>query len=61
MMLKKMKVSSQLKGGIYEVSFGYNTKLYNEYRDFCKKRGWLMSRQFEIMMEKQLKHQEEAI
>ena len=22
-----MKVSSQLKGGIYEVSFGYNTKL----------------------------------
>jgi len=22
-----MKVSSQLKGGIYEVSFGYNSKL----------------------------------
>jgi len=22
-----MKVSSQLKGGMYEVSFGYNTKL----------------------------------
>lgn len=22
-----MKVSSQLKGGIYEVSFGYNTKM----------------------------------
>jgi len=56
-----MKVSRQLKGGIYEVSFGYNTKLYNEYRGFCKKRGWLMSRQFEIMTEKQLKHQEEVI
>ena len=25
--LKKMKISSRLKGGIYEVSFGYNTKL----------------------------------
>jgi hypothetical protein len=27
MMLKKMKISSQLKGGIYEVSFRYNTNL----------------------------------
>ena len=25
--LKKMKISSQLKGGIYEVSFRYNTNL----------------------------------
>ena len=25
--LKKMKISSQLKGGIYEVSFGYHSKL----------------------------------
>ena len=25
--LKKMKISSRLKGGIYEVSFGYNTNL----------------------------------
>jgi hypothetical protein len=56
-----MKISSRLKGGIYEASFRYHSKLYNEYRDFCKKRGWLMPRQFEIMMEKQLKHQEEVI
>ena len=27
MRLKKMKISSQLKGGIYEVSFRYNTNL----------------------------------
>ena len=27
MRLKEMKVSSQLKGGIYEVSFGYNPNL----------------------------------
>jgi len=27
MRLKEMKVSSQLKGGIYEVSFGYNPKM----------------------------------
>jgi hypothetical protein len=26
MRLKEMKVNSQLKGGIYEVSFGYNPK-----------------------------------
>ena len=25
--LKKMKISSWLKGGIYEVSFGYNPKM----------------------------------
>jgi hypothetical protein len=27
MRLKNMKISSQLKGGIYEVSFRYNTNL----------------------------------
>ena len=27
MRLKEMKISSLLKGGIYEVSFGYNTNL----------------------------------
>ncbi|HJH26852.1 MAG TPA: hypothetical protein C5S37_08805 [Methanophagales archaeon] len=25
--LKEMKISNQLKGGIYEVSFGYHSKL----------------------------------
>jgi hypothetical protein len=27
MRLKEMKISSQLKGGIYEVSFGHHSKL----------------------------------
>ena len=27
MRLKEMKISSQLKGGIYKVSFGYHSKL----------------------------------
>lgn len=37
------------------ITLRVNTKLYNEYRDFCKKKGWLISRQFEIMIEKVLK------
>ena len=31
-----------------------NSKLYNNYQDLCKKKGLLFSRQFEILMEKQL-------
>jgi hypothetical protein len=96
-----MKVSSLLKGGIYEVSFGYNPQMegyttlmsdipmlsairkrafgkgdrkfmtllhsfngkerrtgkeiYDIYRDFCKKKGCLISRQFKFMIEKQMK------
>ncbi|MBI3051702.1 hypothetical protein HYY74_04570 [Candidatus Woesearchaeota archaeon] len=30
-------------------------KLYDLYREFCKRKGWLISRQFELMMEAQLK------
>jgi antitoxin component of RelBE/YafQ-DinJ toxin-antitoxin module len=30
--------------------------LYNKYREYCKKKGLLISRQVEIMMEKQLKN-----
>ncbi len=42
--LKEMKISSRLKGGIYEVSFGYHSKLdgicdidvgYTEVRRHC--------------------------
>ena len=29
--------------------------LYYKYRKFCKKKGWIISRQFEIMMEEQMK------
>ena len=29
---------------------------YKKYKEYCKKRGLVVSRQFEIMMEKQLKN-----
>ena len=36
------------------ITLKVNSKLYNNYRKFCKDKGWIVSRQFEIMMEKQL-------
>ena len=36
------------------VTLKVNSDLYEKYRDFCKKKGWIVSRQFEIMMEGQL-------
>jgi len=32
-----------------------NEALYNTYKEYCKKKGLLISRQVEIMMEEQLK------
>lgn len=37
------------------ITLRVNSKLYETYKEFCKKKGWLLSRQFEIMMEEQLK------
>jgi len=37
------------------ITLRVNAELYDKYRDFCKRKGWLISRQFEIMMEDQLK------
>lgn len=37
------------------ITLRVNAQLYENYKDFCKKKGWLLSRQFEIMMEEQLK------
>jgi len=37
------------------VTLSVNSDVYDKYREFCKKKGWLVSRQFEIMMEEQLK------
>ena len=37
------------------ITLRVNSELYNKYREFCKKNGLLISRQFEIMMEEQLK------
>ncbi len=32
------------------VTLSADKGFYDKYRDFCKKKDWLMSRQFEIMM-----------
>lgn len=37
------------------ITLRVNSELYDKYREFCKKKGLLMSRQVEIMMEEQLK------
>ncbi len=36
------------------VTLNVDEDLYNKYREFCKKKGWIISRQFEIMMEEQM-------
>ena len=37
------------------VTLNVDEDLYDKYRKFCKKKGWIMSRQFEIMMGEQMK------
>ena len=37
------------------VTLKADSELYDEYREFCKKKGLIVSRQFEIMMEQQMK------
>ena len=37
------------------ITLKVNSKLYDKYRVFCKKKGLIVSRQFEIAMEDQLK------
>lgn len=36
------------------VTLRVKKELYDQYREFCKKKGLLVSRQFEILMEEQL-------
>jgi len=36
------------------ITLKVNSELYSKYRQYCKKRGLIISRQFEIAMEKQL-------
>jgi len=38
------------------VTLNVDEELYDKYKAFCKKKGWIISRQFEIMMEKQMKN-----
>lgn len=37
------------------VTLKVDSDIYDKYRDFCKKKGVVVSRQFEIMMEYHLK------
>ncbi|MBW2972782.1 hypothetical protein KY346_00135 [Candidatus Woesearchaeota archaeon] len=37
------------------VTLKVNSKIYEDYRKFCRKKGLVASRQFEIMMEDQMK------
>ncbi len=41
--------------GSKNITLRVNSKTYDEYRELCKKKGLLVSRQFEIMMEEQMK------
>ena len=36
------------------ITLRVDSDLYETYRNYCKKKGLIVSRQFEIMMEKQL-------
>jgi phage/plasmid-associated DNA primase len=37
------------------ITLKVNSDLYDRYRDYCKKKGLIVSRQFEITMEEKLK------
>ncbi|MBU1245408.1 MAG: hypothetical protein ABIJ20_02850 [Nanoarchaeota archaeon] len=40
------------------ITLRVNSKVYDRYRELCKKKGLLVSRQVEIMMEEQLKKED---
>ena len=40
------------------ITLRVNSDLYEKYREYCKKKGLLVSRQFEIIMEEQLKEEQ---
>jgi len=37
------------------VTLSVNSEIYTKYKEYCKEKGLMISRQFEIMMEKQMK------
>jgi len=40
------------------ITLRVNSKVYDTYRELCKKKGLLVSRQVEIMMEQQLRKED---
>ena len=41
------------------ITLSVDIETYDTYRELCKKKGWLVSRQVEIMMEEQLKKEKQ--
>ena len=41
------------------VTLKVNSKIYDSYKELCKQKGLIISRQFEILMEEQLKKEGE--
>ncbi|MBU0471784.1 MAG: hypothetical protein KKF65_04105 [Nanoarchaeota archaeon] len=41
------------------ITLKVNKELYTNYRALCKKKGWIVSRQFEICMEEQLHNEQD--
>jgi len=37
------------------ITLSVDLNLYDNYVNYCKKKGWVVSRQFELMMEDQMK------
>jgi antitoxin component of RelBE/YafQ-DinJ toxin-antitoxin module len=50
-----MRKINRGKNGIKNITLRVNSELYDKYRELCKKKGLLVSRQVEIMMEQQIK------
>ena len=37
------------------ITLKVNSELYDKYREICKNEGWIVSRQFEKLMEEEMK------
>ncbi len=44
--------------GSKNITLKVDEKLYNSYKEYCKKKGLVISRQFEIFVEKELEKNE---
>lgn len=47
-------IIKMVKMNTKNITLKVNSKLYDKYRKYCKKKGLIVSRQFEIMIEKQI-------
>lgn len=48
-----------MKNKTKNITLKVNAKLYEKFRKYCKKKGLIISRQFEIFMENKLKNERE--